>query len=207
MQLNRRDKDFLDFFGTTTHLFAIIVNYARKFRDLFNQPLLLEKFIEGRGLVSPQNDDFTDLVYLLQNTAAEYRKRGTNKIIVRSSDTEEVDGELLRAINFTFPEEFIFALTERQDFGWCIGESSPTWNQTQSIINLIKGYEFTEEVVDLNKYPTIGGGNITVVTDSGKQVIRINTYSDETGIGMNLIDDSKLIVVHPSLDYEISFRN
>lgn len=206
MQLNKRDKDFLDFFGTTTHLFAIIVNYARKFRDLFTQPLLLEKFIEGRGLVSPQNDDFTDLVYLLQNTTDEYRKRGTNKIIERSSDTQEVDGELLRVINFTYPEEFIFALTERQDFGWCLGESSPTWNQTQNIVNLIKGYEFTEEIEELSKYPLKGEGNISVVTEDSKKVIRISNYADETGIGMNEIEDDKLLVVHPSIDYEISFR-
>jgi len=47
---------------------------------------------------------------------------------------------------------FIFGLIESHSTGWCLGKSSPTWSNTEFMTNLIKGYEFTEDVVDLNKY-------------------------------------------------------
>ena len=204
MQLNKKDRDFLDYFGTTTHLFAIIVHYARQFRDLISQPLLLRKFIEGKGLTSAQGDNFSDLLYLLQNTVDEYRKRGTLRVADKSSEGAEIDGELLRLINYMEPEEFLYALLEREKTGWCMGESSPTWIQTQGIKNLIKGYEFTKDVVDLDKYPLRNFTDIDIYVDDNKNVMRLSGYSAETGISFDGSDE-KRIIVSPFIDYEISF--
>jgi hypothetical protein len=203
MQTNKADRDFLDYFGTTTHLFAIIVHYARQFRDLMSQPLLLRKFIEGKGLTSAQNDNYSELVYLLQNTVDEYRKRGTLRVAERS-ENEDVVGELIRLINLIEPEEFIYALLEREKTGWCMGESSPTWTQTQGIKNLIKGYEFTKDIVDLDKYPLYNILSTSLFSDAGKQTMLFSNYTSETGIKWDN-DISKLIKVNPSIDYEISF--
>jgi hypothetical protein len=205
MQLNKRDKDFLDYFGTTTHLFAIIVHYARQFRDLMSQPLLLRKFIEGKGLTSAQNDNFTELIYLLQNTTDEYRKRGTLRVAEKAGSEEEINGELIRLINLIEPEEFIFALLGRENTGWCLGESSPTWFQTQNINNLTKGYEFTEDVLDLSKYPLVNASSVYTFEVGEKTGMIFSLYSSETGIKWNN-DISKLIKVNHSIDYEISFR-
>ena len=204
MQLNKSDRDFLDYFGTTTHLFAIIVHYARQFRDLMSQPLLLRKFIEGKGLTSAQNDNFSELVYLLQNTTDEYRKRGTLRVSERANGDENATGELLRLINIIEPEEFIYALLEREKTGWCMGESSPTWIQTQGIKNLIKAYEYTKDVVDLNKYPLLNPEAVSLIVDGDKQVMSISSYTEESGIKYDGLED-KLIKANTSIDYEVSF--
>jgi len=203
MQINKSDKDFLDYFGTITHLFAIVVTYARKFRDILTEPFLLTKFIEGRGLAATNNDSVVDSSYILANIIDEYRKRGTERILSKDG----VDGELTRIINHTEPEEFIFALSKIENFGWCLGESSPSWYQTQGFINLIKGYEFSEGVEDLTKYPLTSTGNIAIEFDTEKEVdcFLISSYAGvESGI-KDTGDENYWIKVNPSIDYEISF--
>lgn len=203
MQINKADKDFLDYFGTITHLFAIIVTYARKFRDILTEPFLLTKFIEGRGLEATNNDSVVDSSYILANIIDEYRKRGTERILSKDG----VDGELIRTINQIEPEEFIFALSKIENFGWCLGESSPSWYQTQGFVNLTKGYEFNEGVEDLAKYPLTITGDIVKVMDAEKGVncLKISNYPDsESGIKDNG-DENYWIKVNPSIDYEISF--
>lgn len=203
MQINKSDRDFLDYFGTTTHLFAIIVRYARKFRDILSEPILLSKFIEGRGLAATNNDSIVDSTYILKNIIDEYRKRGTERV----SGTNTVDGELLRMINYIEPEEFIFALSKKEKFGWCLGESSPSWFQTQGFVNLIKGYEYSEGITDIEKYPLTPNGTITKINDAQKGVFvfRLSSYSG-VDCGLKYIaGDSYFIKVNPSIDYEISF--
>lgn len=204
MQINKSDRDFLDYFGTTTHLFAIIVNYARQFRDLMSQPLLLRKFIEGKGLTSAQNDNFSELVYLLQNVTDEYRKRGTLRVAERANGNENITGELLRLINLIEPEEFLYALLGREKTGWCMGESSPTWTQTQGIKNLEKFYSPYGKIEDPSNYPIIGNGTVSVVNVDNEDVLRVIGYSNETGISYNE-DQNYFIPVNPSIDYEVSF--
>lgn len=204
MQINRADKDFLDYFGTTTHLFAIIVRYARKFRDILSEPTLMSKFIQGRGLAATNDDSVSDSVYILRNIISEYRKRGTEAIF----DVNAVDGELIRILNHIEPEELIFALSKKEDFGWCLGVSSPSWFQTQSFVNLIKGYEYSEGVEDMSKYPLTPEGTVSVVMATGWMIssFRFSNYAGvDCGIKANESDDYK-IKVNPSIDYEVSFR-
>lgn len=203
MQINRADKDFLDYFGTTTHLFAIIVRYARKFRDILSEPTLLSKFIERRGLAATNNDSIVDSTYILKNIIDEYRKRGTERVV----GTNAVDGELLRMINHIEPEEFIFALSKKEKFGWCLGESSPSWFQTQGFVNLVKGYEYSEGIVDVNKYPLAAGGIVAKLYDNDKETTCFS-FSSYTGVDCGIkhvSGDAHFIKVNPSIDYEIGF--
>ena len=140
------------------------------------------------------------MVYLAENWVSEYKKRGTYSVVETS--TSEPDGELLRIIGYTPPEEFIFAPLRPEETGWCIGKSSPCWTGTENIINLVKGYEPTVEVKDLNKYPLFNESEISIV--DGKMVINSLLTTYYAGIS----DDSdplKRIIVSPNLDYEISF--
>jgi hypothetical protein len=200
---NLDDEDFIVFWNSITHLFAIIVYYARQFEDFETNETLLTEFLNSKDLIFPYEESTADLLYLYQNYVAEYKKRGTLAIIDKKSDGADIDGELLRLINYQEDEEFMFSLFRNYDNGWCIGKSSPTWRGTENITNLIKGYEYQNEVQDLSYYPLLNDSYISIV-DGNMQITGVpsGTFS---GIDYDS-DTSKMIIVDPSQDYEISFR-
>jgi len=112
--------------------------------------------------------------------------------------------------------------------GWCIGQSSPLYTGADNIKNLIKGYEFTEDITSLDVYPLInedyieledGWIKISNVPDGEIAGIGVSTsvlaggggyYYYGDGIGVELIYpeslSDKALVIDPTLDYEISFK-
>lgn len=188
------DQDFLVFWNSVTHYFAIIVNYARQYRDISTNPRLIEEFLKNKD-IEIGNATSEELLSIYNYYVSEYEKRGTSQVI-------ENGGEFKRLIGFESPEEFIFALLQSHETGWCIGKSSPCWNNTEFIQNVIKGYEYTREVLDLSKYPLSGESYISIVGDD--MVISGTPISTICGINYTNQTD-KLLEVNKNLDYEISF--
>jgi len=199
-QSNLEDQDFITYWNSITHFFAIIVYFSRQFEDFSTNQLLLEQFLLSRDLVLPNDKNITELLYLYQNYVAEYTKRGTSAILDQIENGKPVDGELIRLVGHLFHEELIFSLFQNFEAGWCIGKSSPLWAGTEKISNLVKGYEFTEKVVDLSKYPLLQSGYVSISTD--KMNIAGVPNSVYSGVG----GTTKKINIDPSQDYEISFR-
>lgn len=131
---NLEDEDFIVYWNSVTHYFAIIVYFARQFHNFDTNQYLLEAFLQSRDITTPIDKNIADLVYLYSNLIEEYKKRGTFQVI----DRGEVDGELLRLIGNNINDEFIFATLQNFETGWCLGKSSPTWKGTENILNLIK---------------------------------------------------------------------
>ena len=205
------DQDFIDFFTSITHLFAIIVRYGRLFGDIQGTEKLLLKYIHNLGLFVRHDESYDHLVYLFENFPDEFKKRGTLDIVEYLNDTTIPDGELLRLINYTYPDEFIFALLESSVTGWCIGHSSPTLNTTRDSINMIKGYEKCEGFEDLSVYPT--QGDVVLFPKDGVDRNAIVAYVDpgfaENGIYVTPLDSSTWgggINIDSSLCYEIVLR-
>ena len=195
------DQDFITFWNSITHYFAILVYMSRQFREIENNDKLIELFLINRG-IEIRAASVEELQYLFNNWILEFRKRGTYNIISKKVDNDIIDGELLRLIGYEESEEFIFAPLRPDETGWCVGKSSPCWKGTENMINLIKGYEFSKEVKDLTNYPLLNSGNISLDDDK----VLINSLS--TGASAGISDDSdvnKRIIVSPNLDYEISF--
>lgn len=207
-QSNLEDEDFITYWNSITHFFAIIVYFARQFHDFQTNEILLAQFLESKDLVLPIDATLADLSYIYGPTPLkpthtyidEYIKRGTRSILDRVSSGAEIDGELIRLIRSESFEEFIFAMFRASESGWCIGKSSPLWKGTENIINLIKGYEFTEEVVDLAKYPLLQSEFISIIDN--KMVIDSVNVATLSGIG----GTAKKIIIDAEQDYEISFR-
>jgi hypothetical protein len=191
------DQDFINFWNSVTHYFAIIVYYARQFRDITQYPDIVEIFLQNRG-IEVGSVTVGQIVELFNNYIQQYSDRGTNKIVEQGT----VNGEFLRMIDFISPEEFIFALLQNFETGWCVGKSSPCWNNTENITNIAKGYEYTKEVVDLNKYPLLNSSFISIDGDDMKITSVTNGLS--SGIDYDS-DETKKIVINKNLDYEISF--
>lgn len=191
------DQDFINFWNSVTHYFAIIVYYARQFKDITQYPDIVEIFLKNKG-IEVGSVSITQITQLFNDYIQQYRDRGTNNIAV----TGTVNGELLRLIDFISPEEFIFALLQNFETGWCVSKSSPCWNNTENIVNVIKGCEFTKEVVDLDKYPLLNSSYISIDGDDMKITSVASGYS--SGIDYDS-DESKKIVINKNVDYEISF--
>ena len=196
------DRDFISYWFTITHFFAILVYYARGFEHVPGSLALMREFVKGRGLYIRDNPDVEELSYVYNNYISEIAKRGTEAVYLKGTT---IDGEILRLLNNIVTDEFLFALTSRGELGWCIGESSPLYTGADNIVNLIKGYEFTETVESLDKYPLINLQYIAII--NGKMQITGIPSADSSGIGSSGILDTKYcFVIDPSLDYEISFK-
>ncbi len=211
---NKDDTDFIVYWNSVTHLFALIVYFARNFENISANKTILIEYLNNFDITIPFDQNLEDLGYIYSNRPDEYRKRGTNRItFARGENNEEIDGELLRELNKQPDDLLIFALIEAQKFGWCLGESSPTWTGTENIKNLTLAYEFTKSVNDLDLYPLINIPGISLFqdTDISEQVLRITHGNADpaTGIGYSDIaspDRTKLILIDPTIPYEISVK-
>jgi hypothetical protein len=152
---NLEDEDFIVYWNSITHIFAIIVNFSRKFEEFEFNSYLLNEFIDSKDLITSNELDITDLIYLFNNYVEEYKKRGTYAIIERKEDGAALDGELIRLTKSKVYQEFIFALLKNYETGWCLGKSSPTCNRTTFIDSLNKFNDLVDEedVDDVDKVP------------------------------------------------------
>lgn len=210
-------KDFQDYWLTVTHFFALIVKAGRLLENLPNNKILFERFLNGRGLFLSGNETQKQREYLFDNYINEYSKRGTIKIFEKDVDGNL--GEFLRLINFV-GGEFIYSQLFNYEVGWCLGESSPTWDQTNKMYSLVKGYEFGGNVVDLSRYPlrketqveTLNGKTYIVLTQVNYLGSHSSNYNENNviyfgdGSLTNISGSLKNIFpISPNLDYEISF--
>lgn len=156
------DKDFIALFNTITDLFAVLVHYSRQFQFILNKETLLTEFIKNKGLYTNPATGVKGFVELAENISQEFKKRGTRLIYKKAKLEDELDGELLRLICYSGLDEFLFALTQRGEVGWCVGKSSPCYSGTNSIMNLNKSYEYTADIFDLSKYPLVNPSGITL---------------------------------------------
>lgn len=209
------DDDFVALFGALTHFFAILVRYAREFRDFTeNQSLLLE-YLKQKNIFLDDNTSLSDLQDLLANLYMNFLERGTNEIKKPVGvDGRTLDGELLRLLVKDEFDEFIFALIEREYSIWNLNNNSPLYRGTKGAVNLIKAYEFTQDLVSLTNYPLLESSYITAYTDTDGaedlEVIRILNVDSPAGTIVSGIGDakaqSKLILIDPRISYEITFQ-
>lgn len=201
------DTDFIVFWRSITTFFAYIVVYARKFQNYsLNKDLLLDN-LRQRGLFIQQDASLQDLVELKKHFYKEFSKRGTLSMI-------KDKGEVLRLVEKTRDDEFIFALIDTRSRGWCLNNSSPLWRGNNPQRFLSKAWSSNGDFNSLTEIPTIGTVSLINDTVEGdKQVLKINGNSDfeKNGFGCNpaqpnLIDFSKTKNISPEFSYKITFQ-
>lgn len=188
------DNDFLVYWNSITHYFAIFVYYARQFKDITQNEELLAQFFDNRG-IEVTGLDYSELLILFEDWLEEFEKRGTEREF-------EAGSELKRLTGTDEFDEFILENILPYSTGICVGKSSPTWRGTDFIVNLNKSYERDKEVKDLTKYPLINAADISIVSD------KMNIAAQPIGDICGIYDDSdtnKRIIISPKLDYELSF--
>jgi hypothetical protein len=199
------DEDYLAFFGALTHFMAILVRYAREFKDFTFNDVLLTEYLRQKGIFVSEGTSLSDLQDILQNVYLNFMYRGTNKM---------VSGELLRLIRKGATDEFIWGLLEPEKTIWNVNNNSPMYKGSKNAINLVKAYEYNEQIESLSIYPLIEDSFVSLYTDGSIDVMRIldvhalSYFPIDTifsGIGDAKIND-KLIVVDSRLSYEITFK-
>lgn len=209
---NNQDQDFVEFWKSITQYFAYIVCYARKFElsNLTSNYEILKQYLETQTFMFCGNETIGDLTYIMNNTYDEMRHRGTYEIVKdKVLDSRDVDGELLRLLcyNSTKCGDFYFSKVFNYKMGWVVDQASPLYRGNYRDWNLTKAYEKTEDVVDLNKYPLVSPGNISIATDGSIDVMKINSVLAGQKSGIDYDSDlSKLIKVDAKWDYEITFQ-
>lgn len=204
--IKKDGEDFKAYWETVCHIFALVVLYAKQYNEIDTNKILFELFIENRGLVTDEVDTLEQMQYLFDNYVKEYRKRGTIDIVNKEGT---ILGELLRLIRYKTEEEFIFALLMARDTGWTMGYSSPTWNRTDTVLNVTKGYETTTNITDLNAYPLVNPTGVVVVSDidNDGNPIQVMTFVGNSLVGISSAEDkSKLLPVSENLTYQLSFK-
>lgn len=204
--IKKDGEDFKAYWETVCHIFALVVLYAKQYNEIDTNKILFELFIENRGLVTDEVDTLEQMQYLFDNYVKEYRKRGTLDIVNKEGT---ILGELLRLIRYKTEEEFIFALLMARDTGWTMGYSSPTWNRTDTVLNVTKGYETTTNITDLNAYPLVNPTGVVVVSDidNDGNPIKAMTFVGNSLVGISSAEDkSKLLPVSENMTYQISFK-
>lgn len=204
--IKKDGEDFKAYWETVCHIFALVVLYAKQYNEIDTNKILFELFIENRGLVTDEVNTLEQMKYLFNNYVKEYRKRGTLDIVNKEG---AILGELLRLIRYKTEDEFIFALLMSRDTGWTMGHSSPTWNRTDTVLNVTKGYETTESVKDLNAYPLVNPTGVVIVDDidNNGTPIQAMTFVGNVLVGISSeIDKTKLLPVSENLSYQISFK-
>lgn len=211
-------KDFQDYWLTVTHFFALIVKLGRLPENIPDNKILFEQFLDVRGLFFSGEEDKEQREYLFRNYIMEYGKRGTYEIFTKDGKNL---GEFLRLINYKEIDELIYTALYNDEMGWCLGSSSPMWDQAILLHSLFKGYEYGEDVVDVTRYPVNPGTEIVEYNERKYLKLtadnflgnRISQFSKanviEYGNGsLKNIDGRQTVLfkISPDMDYEISFR-
>ena len=197
--IDKTSQDFEDYWISVCQFFAVFITYAKIFKDITVYEEVLRRFIDCIGIYYSVTNSTEELPLIYADYLSEFRSRGTKQIFRRKLDGNSMNGELLRIIDYADSDEFIFAPIQQHELGWSIGRSSPLYSGADQIVNLIKGYEFTEAVVDLTKYPLLNEDYISLVGD----YLTISAFAGNVGIDSQT---THFINIDPNMDYEISFR-
>jgi len=205
-----QDQDYLDFWTSVSCFFALFVYYARQYESFETNPDLMKEYLSQKGLyICECCTDLEDLVYLMGSFLDEVRKRGTYEIVKKKSDGRPVDGELLRLICYDENcDEFIFHNPKEQYVGWKLGFCSPLYMGNMGQEELIKAYELTRDVQDLDNYPLFNSAYVSLEEDD---LGNTKSQKDVIGIDFDLaqIDEFVSISVSedgaPAVDIQITY--
>ena len=64
---NTEDKDFITYWSSITHFFALIVYYYRQYQNIIGNKQLIKEFLASKDIAIPVDENLTDLSYLLYN--------------------------------------------------------------------------------------------------------------------------------------------
>ena len=201
---NNEDRDYIDFWRSITCFFGLIVNYARQFENLEDNQLLLEMYLEARGIYLHNDHTITELQGLMSGFYNIINQRGTRRVGTDGAN----EGELKRMVSFNpNVDEFLYGITDHRSNGWTLNLHSPLYRGVTNQEALMKAYDQIPGQTVSERYPLLNAGSCALVTEGDDEVLRCTTVlGQKTGIGASPIAADDRIVIDPSLPYQIDFE-
>lgn len=208
------DEDYIAYWSAIACYMSMFVTFMSRFENTYMERSILLEYLKQLNVNFCEREVTLDeLQYIATNYLDEIRKRGSKLMFLRKGELlqdgsyQPLDGEILRLLCIDECDEFLWTLRDLKHTGWNVGHSSPMYKGTQFDNNLIKGFEKTEECLDLSLYRTFGGGYIQL--SSGSIALSCSNLT-QVGLGFNDFANTPLVkdegvVVNPYLDYEITF--
>jgi hypothetical protein len=198
----RQDEDYVAYWFSVTTFFAFLVRYGREFENFYANTKLVAEYVRQKGLFICENDTLLGIQEIMNNMLRQYRQRGGVKMYETIAQSgNEANGELLRLVCYDPDTEFILGVTPSNFSTWCLDNTSPSYQGIGGSLHLVKGYEWTEDMLSVTPYPTVGSVTANV-TDGTKKVLQLGAGG---GIGDATENPAKSITINPNFNYEISF--
>lgn len=201
---NWGDKDYIDFWFSIIYYLSLNLTFNKIFTNLLWYPTLLYEYLRQKGLFLGSTIRLAELFYLMENYYSEIMKRGSLACLVDKTDDSTgvtLRSELSRLIDKNSFDEFLMAIVNPDEDGWVVGETCCGFTETDFYKGFVKGYEETEEVTNLSKYPLQNPSEYSI--EEGK-LININKNPIQIGSATEILEP--LISVNPYNSYEVSFK-
>lgn len=160
------DRDYVSLFSTVGCFFAMMVSFAKRFENIYNDFDLLREYVRQIGLYFDEKSvTLEELQYLASHYYDEIRKRGTSMVFARKGDGRPYNGEFVRLFGIEDSDELLTDNLPASKMGWCLGQSSPLYRGVGDSNQLNKTRETSPDFESLDDFVTTGNVAIEEIAD------------------------------------------
>ena len=160
------DRDYVSLFSTVGRFFAMMVSFAKRFENIYNDFDLLREYVRQIGLYFDEKSvTLEELQYLASHYYDEIRKRGTSMVFARKGDGRPYNGEFVRLFGIEDSDELLTDNLPASKMGWCLGQSSPLYRGVGDSNQLNKTRETSPDFESLDDFVTTGNVAIEEIAD------------------------------------------
>lgn len=205
------ETDLADLYKPIAVFYGYLVRLAREFRDFRDSTFLIGEYLTNKGHYLAGVEELVQLQGLVIDLLRRRSKRGGLKSIEKKDSlvtiSNDSNGEILELFGWEYYNFFKLGLPRPQYNSWNVNNSGPCYRGCTGRYDLNIGYENSEDVYDLSKYPIINENFVFLTPYRGRNCIHIEQvpFGDFGGIGLHG-DRLKEIVIDPRFNFEITFE-
>lgn len=160
------DRDYVSLFSTVGRFFAMMVSFAKRFENIYNDFDMLREYVRQIGLYFDEKSvTLEELQYLASHYYDEIRKRGTAMVFARRGDGRPYNGEFVRLFGIEDSDELLTDNLPASKMGWCLGQASPLYRGVGGSNQLNKTRETSPDFESLDDFVTTGNVSIEEIPD------------------------------------------
>lgn len=203
------ETDLEDYLRPICIFFSYLVRFAREFRDFENSTFLVNEYLLNKGHYTAGVETLEQLTWSLENLLRRGSHRGSIKSIEKVDNLNQSpnrpNGEILELFGWHYFLFFKLGVPRPQYNSWNVNNCSPCFRGTTGRYDLNIGYENSEDVYDISKYPILNSNYVSVDVYRGKNCLHIEQVPFGQFAGIGLHDQNFEIVVDPRQNFEITF--